>query len=52
MKELSTVLLLSFFNINTELALAAALIYLFLEYLVVITLYIIFNLNKRNYEKL
>ena len=49
MKELSTVLLLSFFNINTELALAAALIYLFLEYLVVITLYIIFNLNKKNY---
>ena len=49
MKELSTVLLLSFFNINTELALAAALIYLFLEYLVVITLYIIFKLNKKNY---
>ncbi len=49
MKELSTVLLLSFFNINTELALAAALIYLFLEYLVVITLYIIFNFNKKNY---
>lgn len=49
MKELSTVLLLSFFDINKELALAAALIYLFLEYLVIITLYIIFNLNKKNY---
>ena len=49
MKELSTVLLLSFFNVNKELALAAALIYLFLEYLVVIALYIIFNFNRKNY---
>lgn len=46
-KELSTVLLLGFFDINKELALAAALIYLFLEYIVVITLYIIFNLIKK-----
>jgi len=49
MKEFSTVFLLSSFNIEKELALAAALIYLFLEYLVIITLYIVLNFNKINF---
>ena len=51
MKEFSTVFLLSSFNIEKELALAAALIYLFLEYLVIITLYIVLNFNKINFLK-
>ena len=46
MKEISTVFLLSFFNINNETALAAALIYLFIEYLVIITLYSSLSLSK------
>ena len=46
MKEFSTVFLLSSFNIEIELALAGALIYLFLEYLVIITLYLVLNFNK------
>lgn len=51
MREFSTVFLLSSFNIEKELALAAALIYLFLEYLVIITLYIVLNFNKINFLK-
>ena len=51
MKEFSTVFLLSSFNIEKELALAAALIYLFLEYLVIITLYLVLNFNKINFLK-
>ena len=49
MKEFSTVFLLSSFNIEKELALAGALIYLFLEYLVIITLYLVLNFNKINF---
>ena len=49
MKEFSTVFLLSSFNFEKELALAAALIYLFLEYLVLITLFVALNLKRINF---
>ena len=49
MKEISTVFILSFIDIDKELALAAALLYLFSQYLVIISLLVITNLNKINY---
>tara|TARA_B100000795_G_C22767020_1_gene426144 strand:+ start:1306 stop:1464 length:159 start_codon:yes stop_codon:yes gene_type:complete len=48
---MSTVYLLGFFNIGKELGLAVALIYLFIEYLVIITFYFILSLTQKGYLK-
>jgi hypothetical protein len=50
-REISTVYLLGFFNIEKELALASALIYLFINYLVIITFYASLNINRINFFK-
>jgi hypothetical protein len=47
MKEISTVLILNFFSIGKELALSVAIIHLFTEYLVVISINIILKLIKK-----
>tara|TARA_B100000965_G_scaffold406839_1_gene449439 strand:+ start:4381 stop:5292 length:912 start_codon:yes stop_codon:yes gene_type:complete len=46
MKELSTVFLFGYINISKELALVGALIYTFVDYLIVITLYLFLNAKK------
>ena len=51
MKELSTVFLFSYIDISKELALVGALIYTFIDYLIVITLYLLLNIKKMNFFK-
>ena len=50
-REISTVYLLGFFSIEKELALASALIYLFINYLVIITFYASLKINRINFFK-
>ena len=50
-KEISTIFVLDFIDVEKELALAGALIYLFVEFIVVITLYSVLNINKINIFK-
>jgi hypothetical protein len=47
MKEISTVFILDFFSIGKELALSVAIIHLFMEYLVIISINIILKLIKK-----
>ena len=47
MKELSTVFMFSFFGIKTELALAAAIIYVFFDFLTILILYLVLSLIKK-----
>ena len=49
MKELSTVFLFTYIDIGKELALVGALIYAFIDYLIVITLYLVLNIKKTNF---
>lgn len=47
MKELSTVFMFSFFSVKTELALVAAIIYTFFDYLTILILYLILSLIRK-----
>ena len=49
MKELSTVFLFSYLDISKELALVGALMYTFVDYLIVISLYLFLNIKKINF---
>ena len=49
MKELSTVFLFSYIGISKELALVGALMYTFVDYLIVISLYLFLNIKKINF---
>jgi len=49
MKELSTVFLFGYLDISKELALVGALMYTFVDYLIVISLYLFLNIKKINF---
>ena len=51
MKELSTVFLFGYLDISKELALVGALMYTFVDYLIVISLYLFLNIKKINFFK-
>ena len=49
MKELSTVFLFGYLDISKELAFVGALMYTFVDYLIVISLYLFLNIKKINF---